>query len=100
MFYNKDIEIIEDTGYLNDDGLWIDGEFKIIKTIEADVQPFSKELAYKKYSYNEDIMYRVFINPEELIKLGTIIKYKNEYYIVKKIIDWDDYWILLLDLDN
>lgn len=100
MFYDKTIEIIEDTGYLNSDGLWIEGELEEIKTIECDVQPFSTELSYKMYNYNENVEYRVFCSPDQLLKLGTIIRYKDEYYITKKVIDWDDYYILLIDLDN
>lgn len=97
MFYDKEITIMEDSGYLNDSGRWVEGGLTTVKTIECDVQPYSSELAYKDYGYDKDVKYRVFVDPEPLIELGSVIEYMNEQYNVVKIVDWDDYWIILLD---
>lgn len=103
MFYDKEITIMEDSGYLNDSGRWIDGELTEIKTIECDVQPYNKSLAYKDYAFEEDVKYRVFCDPEPLLKNGIQVQYQEIFedkptiFNVVNIIPWDDYWILLLD---
>ncbi|MCK9471786.1 MAG: hypothetical protein M0Q88_08550 [Bacilli bacterium] len=71
MFYDKEIEIITDSGYLDDNGLWVDGEISIIKTIECDVQPYISKLNYRDFSYDKDAKYRVFCDVDEILKLGT-----------------------------
>lgn len=97
MFYDKEIKILKDTGYLDDNGLWVKGELSTIKTIECDVQPYSRELAYRDYSFEEDVKYRVFCDVDEDLKLGLQIKYNNEIYKIVKIVDWDDFYIVLLN---
>lgn len=103
MFYDKEISILSDTGYLDENGLWTEGENTVIKTIECDVQPYSRELAYRDYSFEEDVKYRVFCNPDKLIKNGIKISYKEQFadettvFTVVKIIPWDDYNIVLLN---
>lgn len=103
MFYDKKIDVLGNTGYLDDNGLWVEGKNTVIKTIECDVQPYNKELAYRDYSFEEDVKYRVFCDPESLIKLGIQVSYQEVFkeektiFNVVYIIPWDDYWILLLD---
>ena len=97
MFYDKEISILSDTGFLDENGLWVKGVNETVKTIECDVQPYSRELAYRDYSFEEDVKYRVFVEPDETIKLGAKVEYKDTIYNIVKIIDWDDYFILLLD---
>ena len=103
MFYDKEIKILEDTGYLDDNGLWVKGELSTIKTIECDVQPYNKELAYRDYSFEEDVKYRVFCDPDPLIKNGTKVSYREQFskkstiFDVVKIISWDNYWVVLIN---
>lgn len=97
MFYDKEIDILGDTGYLDENGLWVEGANEIVKTIECDVQPYSGKLAYIDYAYDKDVKYRVFVDPDKLLQLGTQVKYKNNIYYIVEIKDWDNYYILLLD---
>ena len=103
MFYDKEISILSDTGYLDDNGLWVEGENTVMKIIECDVQPYNKELAYRDYSFEEDVKYRLFCDPDELIKNGIKVQYQEQFkdektiFNVVKIIPWDDYWVVLLD---
>lgn len=97
MFYDKEISILGDTGYLDDNGLWVDEDSTVIKTIQADVQPYSNKLAHIDYSFDKDVKYRVFCDIEPLLELGTQINYKDNIYYIVEIKDWDDYLILLLD---
>ncbi|MGF7057189.1 hypothetical protein [Brassicibacter mesophilus] len=103
MFYDKEIEIIGNTGQLNDSGRWVDGEDIVVKTIDCDVQSYSKQLAYKDYAFNEDVKYRVFCDPEPLITLGTSVSYQEPFkdkktvFSVVNIIPWDSCWEVMID---
>ncbi len=97
MFYDKEIKILEDDGYLDDNGLWVKGELSTIKTIECDVQPISKKTAYIDYAFDKDVRYRIFCDVDTSLKLGTQIRYNNKDYYIVEIIDWDNFWILLVD---
>lgn len=103
MFRDKEIDILEDTSYMDEYGLQVEGEVKVIKTIRASVQPYNKELAYRDYSFAEDVKYRVFCKPEQSIKLGTPIAYQEQFKDEKtilrvvKIAQWSRHWEVLLD---
>ena len=97
MFYDKEIKILDNTGHLDENGLWVEGIDEIVKTIECDVQPYNKELSYRDYGFNEDVKYRIFCDIDDLLKLGTQVKYKDENYTVVNITDWDDYLVVLID---
>lgn len=103
MFYDKEISILEDSGYLDENGLWVEGEATVVKTIDCDVQPYNKELAYRDYSFEEDVKYRVFCDPNPLIKNGTQVGYREQFkdedtiFNIVKIVSWDGYWVVLLD---
>ncbi len=97
MFYDKEIKILEDDGYLDDNGLWVKGELSTIKTIECDVQPISKKTAYIDYAFDKDVRYRIFCDADTSLKLGTQSRYNNKDYYIVEIIDWDNFWILLVD---
>lgn len=96
MFYNKEISILSDTGYLDDNGLWVDGEDIVVKTIDVDLQPITMEIAYRDYGYTENVSYRVFADIDPLLKNGTTIQYMDYKLTIVKVVVWDDYCILLL----
>ncbi|MSU01406.1 hypothetical protein [Tissierella pigra] len=97
MFYDKEISILSDNSYMDDYGLLVEGQSEVIKTIQCDVQPHTQKMNYRDFSYDKDAKYKVFCDPEELLKLGTQVSYKNNIYYIVEIKDWDDYLILLLD---
>lgn len=100
MFYDKKIDIIgQSDGYLDDMGIYHEGIETAIKTIYADVQPYSKELAFKEHGFNEVVKYRFFAGNCALLELGAKVKYKNDNYIVKKIIEWDSYVEVLINVE-
>ena len=35
MFYDKEIDILGDTGYLDENGLWVEGANEIVKTMNV-----------------------------------------------------------------
>ena len=97
MFYDKEIDILSDAGYLNDSGRWVEGKIEVVKTIECDIQPYIQKMNYRDFSYDKDAKYKVYCDLDELLKLGVQVKYKNNTYYIVEIKDWDDYLILLLD---
>ncbi|MDX8367855.1 hypothetical protein [Cytobacillus sp. IB215665] len=85
-------------GHLNDDGIWIDGEESTVKPISADVQPFSKDLAYREYGYDKNVVYRAYIDYDDDVILGDKVRFEDSDYLIKKIIEWDNEFMeLLLD---
>ncbi len=93
MFYDKPIEILGKTeGYLDDAGIWHPGQEEgIKKRLMVDVQPYSKELAYRDYGFTEEVTYRIFSDVDNLIQVGTKISYRGKRFIINKVIDWDDH---------
>lgn len=103
MFRDKEIDILHDSSYVDEGGLQVEGEIKVVKTIKASVQPYNKEMSYRDYSFSEDVKYRVFCKPEQLIKLGTPIAYQEQFkdektiFRIVKIAQWSRHWEVLLD---
>ncbi|MDF2589833.1 MAG: hypothetical protein K0S41_3674 [Anaerocolumna sp.] len=89
-FYDKDINIINKTeGYKDAYSIWHDGSYSVIKTLECDVQPITKEIAIRDFGIDKVVKYRIFCDYSDLIEVGTIIQYLNHYYRVESIISWD-----------
>lgn len=98
MFYNKTIDLVEMTnGYLDDYGIWHEGEEKVIKTTRCDVQPYSKDLLYQDYGYQDQCIKRIFMDLDNDYKIGKKIKYNSQLYKTMRVIDWDDYQELMID---
>ena len=96
-YYDKQVEIItESEGYLDSGGIWHDGELTVLKTIDCDVQPYNKERAYQDYGFTVDCTKRVFCDPDSNLLVGGIVEYNTELYIIVKLIDWDDYYDIIL----
>ena len=98
MFYNKRINIIGITdGYIDDLGIYHAGTESIAKTINCDVQPATEKLAYYVFGYTKPCSYRIFANPDGLLKIGTKIKYKNEEYEIVQMVEWENYYDILVN---
>ncbi|WP_139692546.1 hypothetical protein [Sporolactobacillus terrae] len=94
MFENNRLYFIEETGgYLGDDGLWVDGSLESIADIPCDKQPYSHDLAYRDYGYDGNVVYRVFCDYNDHIKLGATVSFTSDHaeeYQIKKIVNWDN----------
>lgn len=98
MFYNNSLEIVGvGQGTVDSLGIYQPGEETILKTIPSDIQPYSKELAFRDYNFTENVVYRFFCDIDNDIKTGTIVKYNDDRYKIVKIIPWDDYLEGLID---
>lgn len=99
MFNFKQVDIIQKSeGFTDEMGIYHDGTESIVKTIYIDVQPYSKELAYREYGYNEEVCYRMFVgNTTYKFKLGDTIKFEDVNYLTKKVLAWDDFQEVLIN---
>lgn len=92
MFKDQFVSIYnKEEGSQNEYGAWVDGNYKFIKSKFVDIQPYSTELLLKDYGYNIEVTKRIFDEVDDDIKIGTILRYKDEKYEVRKIIPWNDY---------
>lgn len=97
MFYTKQIEILQTgAGTVDDDGIYHDGEDSTLKTIDCDVQPYSRDRLFRQYGYDENVEFRVFSDIDTDIKTGVKVKYLEDYYKIVKVIQWDDFmeWLI------
>lgn len=90
MFYDKKINIMKYVeGYKDDFGIWHNGSLVIDKIIECDVQPITKEIAFKVFGVDENVKYRIFSDPDVNFKVGTVIQYNDKQYWVISLLEWD-----------
>lgn len=99
MFYNKTITIynVED-GFTDDLGIYHEGEDLLLDSFDVDVQPYSSDLLYRQYGYQEQVTKRTFMDVDDRIKLGLKVVYNNKPYVIKQIVEWEDSHLeLMLD---
>lgn len=98
MFYNKEIQIYTYGDKADEHGITRTG-YSILKTenpILVDVQPYSSEQAKKDYGYDIKTTKRIFMDIMLELTESAVIKYKEQYYDVQKIVEWDDYLDVML----
>lgn len=99
-FYNKQISLMAETGGYMYHGSWVEGELKEAKTISCDVQPANREQIYKDYGYFIECSKRIFCDVDGDIDVGSLVKYDNQLYKVVKIIKWDDYMDVFIEVSG
>lgn len=100
MFYNKKINLtITREGTTDEMGIHQPGATEVIREISCDIQPYSRDLAYRDYGFNEDVTYRIFCDPDPWndLKIGGYVEYQDKQYQIKKIIPWEDAWDVLIN---
>ena len=90
MFYNKtlNVAVVED-GYTDEYSIWHEGATSFGDDIECDVQPITKELAFKIFGVDINVKYRIFT--DAVFEVGAIIQYAGKLYRVENVLNWDDY---------
>jgi hypothetical protein len=100
MFYEHEALIYSpNIGFTDDDGIYHPGNKdnpNFIKSIEADIQPYSADLLYKEYGYKEEVTKRMFCDSDKTINVKNLIKVEDGWYLIKKIIPWDEYMDVML----
>ena len=98
MFYDYNVGIYNKTPGQKIDSVFIPGVLTWVKDISCDIQPYSAELLLKAYGYDIPVTKRFFIDDIKDIKIGTILKYGTENHEVKKIIAWDYFEVMTLEV--
>lgn len=94
MITNYKVDVYNRLPSTKVNGITIKGALFFIKSIDVDIQPFSRRLLLKSYGYDLEVTKRIFMEVDQDVKIGTILKYtdsqnKTEEYEVKAI-PWDD----------
>ena len=79
-------------------GITIPGILTLTNTIDCDMQPYSTELLLRSYGYNIEVNKRFFIDDITNIKIGTILMFGTQKHEVKKIIEWDYFEVMTLEV--
>ena len=98
MFYNKEIQIYIYGDHDDEHGISRTG-FKLLVTDEpimVDVQPYSSEKAKKDYGYNIECTKRMFCDIILEITESAVIKYREQFYSIQAIVEWDEYLDVML----
>lgn len=99
-FYNKSIQLMEERGGGISHGVWVAGQLVPVKTIACDIQPASREQIFKDYGYYIDCSKRVFCDIDTSLVAGAIVSLETENYKIVKIVEWDDYLDIFLELEG
>jgi hypothetical protein len=67
----------------------------VIKTIDADVQPFSKSLSFED-GYILEITHRAFCDKDAQLELCRYVRVDGQIYVVLDSKEWSDYTELFL----
>ena len=98
MFYNKEIQIYVYGDHDDEHGISRVG-YSVLKTEEpilVDVQPYSSEQAKKDYGYDIKTTKRIFMDIMLELTESAVVKYRDQYYDIQKIVEWDDYLDVML----
>ena len=88
MFYDFNIEIYELIPSKSNTGK-ITNTINLLSSAICDIQPYSRELALKDYGIDENVTNRLFMDLNQDIKIGNIIKNEDKYYIIKAFLKWE-----------
>jgi hypothetical protein len=100
MFYNKDITIKYYTKTKDAYGITRNDVEVIYKSLQADVQPYSKSRLEKDYGYIDECTKIVYLDLDNNIMINWVVEYENADYNVVRIVKWDNYMELVLNDRN
>ena len=97
MFYNKEVKLYRLEAIENEWGVIEEEKYIYIKSLMADIQPYSQDKLNRDYGYDLQTTKRMFsiIDPE--INESTLVTYRDKPFHIVKIVEWDDYLDIALD---
>lgn len=98
MFYNKEIQIYTYGSKDDNHGISRTGYSQLVteRSILVDVQPYSSEQAKKDYGYDIKTTKRIFMDIMPELTESAVIKYRNQFFSIQAIVEWDDYLDVML----
>lgn len=95
-FYDKRVTFQCVGGNIGDDGLYsAKGRVETL-TVDCDVQPVSHDDLIDDSGQYIDAQYKVYCDADKFIKRCSTLIYEDVEYSIKQLIDWDDYFIVLI----
>jgi hypothetical protein len=68
--------------------------------IQCEIEPYSSKLAENRYGIITEVQYRLFTKPDERLKLGEKIEYKDKNYTITGVMDYDRHFEVLIKKDD
>jgi hypothetical protein len=68
--------------------------------IQCEIEPYSSKLAENRYGIIVDVQYRLFTKPDERLKLGEKMEYKDKNYTITGVMDYDHHYEVLIKKDD
>lgn len=98
MLYNKEIQIYTYGDKDDEHGISRTGYSQLVtqEPIMVDVQPYSSEKAKKEYGYDIECTKRMFCDIMPEITEDAVIKYREQFFSIQAIVEWDDYLDVML----
>lgn len=90
MFYDFTLEIYKEMQEINEIGQNL-SSYDFDYSIMCDIQPSTEQLLYKTFGRDIESTYTVYC--DENLKVGSIVKYDGNTYMINQKIDWIDYRI-------
>lgn len=91
-FYTKTAEIVS----ITEEGAYSRKEvITPICTVKADIQPYisgeasRNELGDMQFGLSEQYKLKLFSAPNEHIEVGNYVRYKDKYYRIEHVSDWE-----------
>lgn len=95
-FYNKKISIYKYAETVDEYGISREGYSLIADSLMVDIQPYSTDKAKKDYGYEIETTKRIFMDIMPEVTESSVVKYKEQFYKIQKIIEWDDFVDVML----
>lgn len=100
LFRDKPVEIyksIDNTITTNEYGTRTKVQPTYQKTIMTTIQPYSRDKLIKNYGFDILVTKVIYCDVDPLIDELVYLKYKNEWYSIKKLIEWDNHLEVFCD---
>lgn len=100
MFRNKPVDIYksDDIVSINDYGTRTKEKPTYRKTIMTTILPYSREKLVKSYGFDILVTKAIYCDVDSIIDESVYLKYKDDFYSIKKIIEWDNHLEVYCDL--
>lgn len=96
-FYTKELTLKKRNSTLDDDsGFYVKNKTESSKTIICDVQPIDVTKDFDEAGKLIDAQYKVYCDIDSFITTNCRVIYHDTEYMIKKIIEWDDYLNLFI----
>ena len=96
-FYDKQVTFKSTEGVIDDyDGYYSKSATVESLTVDCDLQPVSRDDLIDDSGHFIDAQYKIYCDANTFIKQCETLEYNGVEYEIKNIVDWDDYYIVLI----